>query len=123
MNRRGARHPRGCSPQPRGSPRRPERTPLRPHRRFQFRDPDGSVLASAEDLAEFVRLLASVDASVVAHHLEHGDFSRWFSGTLQDHELGALAGAIERDVLARRAADVVHARQRLLDELEARYPA
>jgi phosphoglycolate phosphatase (TIGR01487 family) len=98
-------------------------TPMEPHRRFQFREADGSVLASAEDLAEFVRLLGSVDAPVVAHHLEHGDFSRWFTGTLQDHQLGAIAGAIERDVLARRAADVVHARQRLLDELEARYLA
>jgi len=97
--------------------------PLPAHRRFQFRQPDGAVIATADDLAEFGRLLGSVDAGVLAHHLEHGDFSRWITGTIQDRQLGAVAGAIERDLLAHRAADVVHARQRLLDELESRYLA
>ena len=66
-------------------------------------------------------LLRDMDASVVAYHLERGDFSRWITGTIQDRELGAVAGAIERDILARRAADVLHARERLLDLLAARY--
>jgi hypothetical protein len=63
--------------------------PLPPHRRFHFRRPDGSVLATADDLAEFGRLLGNADAAVVAHHLEHGDFSRWITGTVHDSELGA----------------------------------
>jgi phosphoglycolate phosphatase-like HAD superfamily hydrolase len=95
--------------------------PLPAHRRFHFRQPDGTVVATADDLAEFGRLLGSVDASVLAHHLEHGDFSRWIIGTIQDRQLGAVAGAVERDVLAHRAADILRARRRLLDELESRY--
>jgi hypothetical protein len=95
--------------------------PLPAHRRFHFRQPDGTVIATADDLAEFGRLLGSVEASVLAHHLEHGDLSRWITGTIQDRQLGAVAGAIERDVLAHRAADILRARRRLLDELESRY--
>ena len=96
-------------------------TPLPAHRRFHFRHPNGSVVATAGDLAEFGRLLGSVDASVLAHHLEHGDLSRWITGTIQDRQLGAVAGAVERDLLANRTADILRARQRLLDELESRY--
>ena len=95
--------------------------PLPHHRRFDFRRPDGTVIATAEDLAGLSRLLGSVEAGVLGHHLDHGDFSRWITGTLQDRQLGAVAAAIERDVIAHRATDVVRARERLLDELEARY--
>jgi hydroxymethylpyrimidine pyrophosphatase-like HAD family hydrolase len=97
--------------------------PLAPHRRFGFRNPDGTVLATAEDLAQFSRLLEDVDTSVVAHHLEHGDFSRWIGGTIRDQHLGGVASAIEREVLAHRRADILRARQRLLDEIENRYLA
>jgi len=58
---------------------------------------------------------------VLTHHLEHGDFSRWIVGTIQDRDLAAAVGAIERNVIARRAADLLHARERLLNEVESRY--
>ena len=96
-------------------------TPLPRDRWFLFRNSHGAVSGTASDLAEFSRLLRDLDASVVAYHLERGDFSRWITGTIQDRELGAVAGAIERDILARRAADVLHARERLLDAIAARY--
>jgi len=98
-------------------------TPLPRARWFEFRGPDGAVVATAPDLAAFGRLLHSADAAVVAHHLVRGDFSRWIVGALQDRQLGAAVGAIEREVLARRAADVVHARERLVQGIEARYLA
>jgi hypothetical protein len=79
------------------------------------------VIATADDLGEFRRLIGSVDAAVLAHHLEHGDLSRWITGTIQDRQFGAVAGAIERDLLPHRATDILRARQRLLDELESRY--
>ena len=66
-------------------------------------------------------MLGDLDASVIAHHLEHCDFSRWITGTIQDPQLGAIASAIERDVLNHRAAGILRARQRLLDEIESRY--
>jgi phosphoglycolate phosphatase-like HAD superfamily hydrolase len=96
-------------------------TPLPRHRWFVFRDSEGAVAGTASDLTEFGRALGDVDATVMAYHLERGDFSRWITGTIQDRQLGAVAGAIERDILARRAADVLHARERLLDEIKARY--
>ncbi len=96
-------------------------TQLSPQRWFDFRHPDGSIVATAADLASFARLLQSVDADVVAHHLERGDFSRWIAGALQDRQLSAAVGAIERHVLARRAADVIEARARLLQAIDARY--
>jgi hypothetical protein len=96
-------------------------TPLPPDRRFDFRRADGSVIATADDVASFTRLLGSVDANVLGHHLDRGDFSRWITGTLHDRQLGAVAAAIERDVIGHRATDLMRARARLLDELEARY--
>ena len=95
--------------------------PLPRHRWFVFRDSAGAVACTASDLTEFSRALRGVDDTVIAYHLERGDFSRWITGTIQDRPLGAVAGAIERDILARRAADVLHARERLLDEIKARY--
>jgi hypothetical protein len=88
---------------------------------FDFRTPDGAVIATARDLRTFARLLGEVDPAVIAHHLEHGDFSRWLLGALQDRELGAAAGALEREALARRAAFSLDARARLLHQIESRY--
>jgi len=96
-------------------------TALPQHRWFGFLSPDGRLVATASDLAEFARLLPHMDAATVARHLEHGDFSRWLIGTIRDRELGATVGAIERNLLARRATDVLRARERLLDEIESRY--
>jgi hydroxymethylpyrimidine pyrophosphatase-like HAD family hydrolase len=96
-------------------------TPLPEHRWFRFRDSEDNVLAQATDLSEFSRIVREVDSRVLAHHLEHGDFSRWILGTIQDRELAAAVGAIERNLLARRAADLLHARERLLEEIDSRY--
>jgi hypothetical protein len=95
--------------------------PLAAEHWFDFRMPDGTIVATARDLRTFSRLLRDADASVVSHHLEHGDFSRWLLATLQDRELGAAAGAIEREALARRAAHAVDARTRLLRQIDSRY--
>jgi phosphoglycolate phosphatase (TIGR01487 family) len=88
---------------------------------FHFRTPDGAVIATARDLRTFARQLGEVDPAVVSHHLEHGDFSRWLLAALQDRELGAAAGALEREALARRAAHALDARTRLQRQIESRY--
>jgi hypothetical protein len=95
-------------------------TPLPRQRWFVIRDPAGAVAGTASDLSEFSRALHDVDATVIAYHLERGDFSRWITGTIQDRPLGAVAGAIERDILAHRAADVLHA-ERVPTASAARY--
>jgi hypothetical protein len=96
-------------------------TSLPEHRWFYFRDPEGRIAATATDLTEFSRIMREVDSRVLAHHLERGDFSRWILGTLQDRDLAAAVGALERNLLARHAADLAHVRERLTEEIDSRY--
>jgi hydroxymethylpyrimidine pyrophosphatase-like HAD family hydrolase len=121
-----------------GSPERPfivamRRTPhvrhrhkyaaalLPEHRWFRFRSPDGHVIATARNVGEFLRCLSDVDDGVIEHHLLHGDFSRWLLGAMQDRNLAASIGAIERKVISRRAGDLLAARGRIREELANRY--
>lgn len=96
-------------------------TPLPEHRWFRFRLPDGHVVAKARNVEEFLRLLGDVDGGVIEHHLMHGDFSRWLLGAMQDRDLAASVGAIERNVISRRAGDLLLARGHIRDELVSRY--
>lgn len=96
-------------------------TSLPEQRWFHFRRPDGHVVGTARNLAEFERILNEVDITVVEHHLRHGDFSRWMLGSLQDRELAASVGAIGRGVIARHAADLRAARERISEQVSDRY--
>jgi hypothetical protein len=96
-------------------------TPLAPARWFRFRRPGGTVVAEAGDLAAFARGLSTAETEVVAHHLRHGDFSRWITGTLQDRGLAAVVAAIERELLARQATDLTRAREQIIAAVEERY--
>ncbi|TCN31184.1 hypothetical protein EV644_12959 [Kribbella orskensis] len=58
---------------------------------------------------------------MIEFHLTRGDFSRWFTGTIQDRRLADLAAALERNLLRHRALDIDHARDRLVDYIEASY--
>lgn len=95
--------------------------PLPSHRWFRFRSPNGPELYAARDLREFSKALHDVDAGAAEYHLCRGDFSRWLIGTLQDRELGAAVGAVERELLTRRAQDVERAREQVLAEIGERY--
>ncbi|HYB31013.1 MAG TPA: HAD-IIB family hydrolase [Solirubrobacteraceae bacterium] len=91
------------------------------HRWFRFRSPDGHVVTAAKNIAEFSHMLREVDTDVIRHHLDHGDFSRWILGTMQDRDLATSIGAIERSFITRRAADLLHARERMHEEVATRY--
>src|SRR5215471_3246449 len=58
-----------------------------PDRRFFFRRPDGGVVAAADSLDSFRRAVLEVDEATLAHHVNHGDFSRWVSDVFSDREL------------------------------------
>lgn len=88
---------------------------------FTFRDAAGQPVATAADLAQFSQRLQTLDSGVLDHHLRHGDFSRWLIGSVQDRELAASVGAIERRIVARRASELLQARDRLVDEINSRY--
>jgi len=91
------------------------------HRWFRFRRPDGHVVHTARNVEEFERIISQADINVVEHHLLHGDFSRWVLGTLQDRELAASVGAIERSAIAPRSAGLLSARKRIGHEVAKRY--
>jgi hypothetical protein len=84
---------------------------------FRFRRPTGEVAAIATNLSDFDRILSEIGPDVIDHHLAHGDFSRWILGALQDRELAAAIGALERNAISRRAFDVRHARRRVRAEI------
>ena len=58
-----------------------------PGREFLFRRPDGQIGGAAESLQSFRRVVAIAPDDVLAHHADHGDFSRWVDDVFQDAEL------------------------------------
>lgn len=95
--------------------------PLPSHRWFYFRHPDKGPAGAAANIEDFARRLATADPKVIEFHLTRGDFSRWFTGTIQDRRLAELAAALERDLLKHRAMDIDHARERLVSYIEDGY--
>jgi hydroxymethylpyrimidine pyrophosphatase-like HAD family hydrolase/energy-coupling factor transporter ATP-binding protein EcfA2 len=95
--------------------------PLPREHRFVFRNPDGSVVATAANIAEFVQYLRTLDSPVIAYHLTRGDISRWLVGCLGNRDLAAEAATVERDILSRQAAEVQRARRQLIDAIEQYY--
>jgi hypothetical protein len=61
------------------------RVPL--ERRFFFRRPAGQVVAEAESLHGFRRVVLATDDAVLGYHAGRGDFSRWVLDVFSDREL------------------------------------
>jgi hydroxymethylpyrimidine pyrophosphatase-like HAD family hydrolase len=77
-----------------------------PGREFVFRGPDGQVRASADSLHSFRRVVATAPDAVLAHHAEHGDFSRWVRDVFADAELARQLRKIEARWRRRELADL-----------------
>jgi len=60
-----------------------------PERRFIFRRPDGSMVATADSLNAFRRAVATVEERVLAYHAVRGDFSRWVCDVFADRAVGS----------------------------------
>ncbi len=88
---------------------------------FQFVDADGNRLAEADNMATFLHLLRTLPTEVVGRHLSRGDVSRWVAGSLKDRQLGAVAAAIEQDVLTQQVLALERARTRIVAAVEAMY--
>jgi hydroxymethylpyrimidine pyrophosphatase-like HAD family hydrolase len=84
-----------------------------PGREFLFRGPDGQVRASADSLHSFRRVAATAPDEVLAHHAEHGDFSRWVGDVFADPELARQLRKIEARWRRGELADL----RRLIDGL------
>jgi hydroxymethylpyrimidine pyrophosphatase-like HAD family hydrolase len=86
---------------------------------FYFRGPDDRLNLRARSLRTFVELADGVDDDTWVHHLERGDYSRWFRDAIKDDELAAETAAIERD----RTLGAAASRQRIREAIERRYTA
>jgi hydroxymethylpyrimidine pyrophosphatase-like HAD family hydrolase len=87
-------------------------------KRFLFRHPDGRVVAAADSLGAFCRIVAETPEAVLAHHAGRGDFSRWVGTVFSDR---ALAQQI-RKLEARWTRDEIgDFRPRLGDLVALRY--
>ncbi|MFN8193395.1 MAG: HAD hydrolase family protein [Nocardioidaceae bacterium] len=95
--------------------------PLAREHWFEFVDTDGQPVGSAENMASFLHQLRTLSPEVIGRHLAHRDVSRWLVGSLKDRQLGAMAAAIEQDVLTQQVLAMERARTRLVAAVEAMY--
>jgi hypothetical protein len=94
---------------------------LPPERCFHFRDAGRLTGRSAASISDFHRQLSEAPTSVLRHHLQAGDFSRWLSDSLADDELAGLVRQIERWYRTTREPVTAETRAALLRALERRY--
>jgi hydroxymethylpyrimidine pyrophosphatase-like HAD family hydrolase len=69
---------------------------LSPDRSFYFRGPENKLNLRAQNLMLFLQIADGVDDETWRHHLEQGDYSRWFRSVVKDPELAAEAEAVEK---------------------------
>ena len=69
---------------------------VRPEHAFLFRSPEGRLVATADSLNGFRRVVATADDAVLAAHAGRGDFSRWIRDVISDPELAAQLRKAER---------------------------
>jgi len=93
--------------------------PLPFHQSFHFHEPER---ATAATLEEFRSHISHCGPDVLEYHLSRGDFSRWITGTLDEHGLGRRLAAIERDLSHHHAAELERARLRIIDAIDDRSP-
>jgi hypothetical protein len=67
-------------------------------------------------------MLQAADPVVLENHLARGDFSRWLTDAIQDHDLAAAAAAAERSFVGHRSAEVERARDHFRTNIGISYP-
>jgi HAD superfamily hydrolase (TIGR01484 family) len=85
-------------------------------RSFYFRGPDGRLKLRAPNLATFLALADGLDDETWLHHLERGDYSRWFGESIKDAELAEEARRIEAG-----HASPAESRARIREAIARRY--
>ncbi len=76
---------------------------LPPDRSFYFRGPEGKLNLRAQNLILFMQLADGVDDATWTHHLQNGDYTRWFQEHIKDKVLAEQAAALaERRELSAR---------------------
>ena len=86
-------------------------------RNFYFRGPQDKLNLRAQNLLVFMQIADGVDDDTWMHHLQRGDYSRWFTDAIKDDELAGAARAIE----ALSPADPARTRQLMREAIERLY--
>lgn len=68
---------------------------LPPDRSFYFRGPHNRLNLRAQNLMLFLQLAEGVDDATWMHHLQAGDYSRWFRDAIKDDDLAVAARLVE----------------------------
>ena len=89
-----------------------------PECRFIFHRPDGSCVATADNLRMFREAVRAVEERVLAHHAARRDFSRWVRDVISDLDLAAQLRKSEARWSRGEIADL---RQTLEEVIASRY--
>jgi HAD superfamily hydrolase (TIGR01484 family) len=92
---------------------------LGPDISFYFRGPDAKLNLRAQNLQVFLQLADGVDDETWRHHLERGDYSRWFRERIKDEALAQEVEALERAP----ELPAAESRARVRKAIELRYTA
>ncbi|QEH38151.1 Sugar phosphatase YbiV [Aquisphaera giovannonii] len=90
---------------------------LGPDRSFYFRGPEGRFNLRAQNLQLFLQLAEGVDDPTWLHHLQQGDYARWFREEVKNDELAEAAGRIA----AEPGLSAADSRARIREAVEERY--
>ncbi|MDG3006941.1 HAD-IIB family hydrolase [Paludisphaera mucosa] len=90
---------------------------LGPDRSFYFKGPEGKLNLRAQNLVAFLQLAEGVDDATWQHHLQQGDYARWFREGIKDDELGEAA----EQVAATEGLSAEESRTQIKEAIEDRY--
>lgn len=88
-------------------------------RSFHFEGPKKKLKLKAQNLMIFLQMADGVDDKTWKHHLENGDYSRWFRDMIKDEELAAAA----TQIAGFRGLSAEESRARIRAAIERRYTA
>jgi hypothetical protein len=90
---------------------------LPPERSFYFEGPEGKLHLRAQNLVLFLQRAEGVDDATWVHHLQRGDYSRWFREPIKDETLASEGAQIDR----RKNTSPVESRALMKAAIERRY--
>jgi hydroxymethylpyrimidine pyrophosphatase-like HAD family hydrolase len=110
-------------PEPQGERRRHIRKyaagQLGEDKSFYFRGGENRLKLRAHNLSMFIQIAEGVDDETWLHHLQAGDYSRWFREAIKDNDLAREVAEAETEA----ASDAAASRERILSAVEKRYTA
>lgn len=84
---------------------------------FAFRGPTGNLNLRAYNLVTFLELAGGVDDATWLHHLQRGEYSKWFREAIRDEDLARDVA----DAEAKYARNAVASREAVRKAVEQRY--